>query len=89
MGIEFRENEVAFSGMVYEDTVSTLRDYFQEVAPQKIVFDFCECDDIHLASLQIVLAYIKKYGGDYRFGNEVKVYQKVCEGFENSDEHCA
>jgi hypothetical protein len=87
--VEFRENEVAFSATVYEDSVGKLRDYFQEVAPQKIVFDFTHCDDIHLASLQIVLAYVKKYGGEYRFGADEKIYQKVLEGFERTDEQCA
>jgi hypothetical protein len=69
--------------------VSSLRDYFQEVAPQKILFDFSECDDIHLATLQMVLAYIKKYGGEYHFSSDIKMYQKICEGFEKSDEFCA
>jgi hypothetical protein len=89
MGMEFRDKEVGFIGAVYEDEVTGLRDFLQEVAPEAVVFDFRECGDIHLAVLQIVLAYIKKYGGDYRFGDEVKVYQKVCEGFERGEEHCA
>lgn len=89
MGVEFRDREVTFRGTVYEEEVGVLRDFLQEVAPDAVVFDFCECNDIHLALLQIVLAYVKKYGGDYRFGDEVKVYQKVCEGFEREEEHCA
>lgn len=88
MGLELLDNKIIFSGMIYENSVFPVRDYLQEIAPQKIVFDFSECDDIHLAVLQIVLAYIKKYNGEYRFGNESKIYQKVCEGFEKIDEHC-
>lgn len=89
MGVEFRDKEVAFIGMVYEEEVSVLRDFLQEAAPEGVIFDFRECNDIHLAPLQIVLAYIKKYSGEYSFGDEAKGYQKVCEGFERGDEHCA
>lgn len=88
MGLELQDNKVIFSGMIYEDAVLSVRDYLQEIAPQKVLFDFIECDDIHLAVLQIVLAYMKKYDGEYRFSDEIKIYQKVCEGFEKSDEHC-
>jgi len=89
MSTEFQDNTIKFSGAVYEDEVVSLRDYLQEVAPASVTFDFTECGDIHLASLQVVLAYIKKYGGEYRFGDEVKVYQKVCEGFERGEKSCA
>lgn len=89
MSMEFEESTVKFNGVVYEDEVVSLRDHLQEVAPSSVIFDFTECGDIHLAPLQVVLAYVKKYGGEYRFGDEVKVYQKVCEGFERGEEHCA
>lgn len=88
MSMEFEADTVKFSGVVYEDEVASLRDYLQEIAPAPVTFDFHECADIHLAPLQVVLAYIKQCGGDYRFGNTVKVYQKVCEGFERGEEHC-
>lgn len=88
MSMEFEADTVKFSGVVYEDEVASLRDYLQETAPALVTFDFRECADIHLAPLQVVLAYIKQYGGDYRFGDTVKVYQKVCEGFERGEEHC-
>lgn len=89
MGVEFRGSEVVLGGVVYEDEVSVLRDFLQEIAPAQAVFDFRECGDIHLAPLQVVLAYLKKYGGECFYGDEAKVYQKVCEGFERGDEHCA
>lgn len=89
MGVEFRGNEVVLGGVVYEDEVSTLRDFLQEIAPAQAIFDFRECGDIHLAPLQVVLAYLKKYGGECLYGDEIKVYQKVCEGFERGDERCA
>lgn len=89
MGVVFRGNEVVFDGIVYEDEVRGLRDFLQETAPVQAIFDFRECGDIHLAPLQVVLAYLKQYGGECRFGNEVKVYQKVCEGFERGERRCA
>lgn len=82
MSIEFRKNEVGFVGVVYEDEITSLRDFLQENSPEQVMFDFSQCDDIHLATLQVVLAYRKKYGCYYHFGTGMKVYQKVCEGFE-------
>jgi len=89
MGAEFQGNTVIFNGVVYEDEVGSLRDFLQEIAPSAVVFDFCECSDIHLGALQVVLAYLKQYTGECRYGSEMKMYQKVCEGFERGEEHCA
>ncbi|MCK9371841.1 MAG: hypothetical protein M0P91_01480 [Sulfuricurvum sp.] len=89
MGAEFQGDTVVFEGIVYEEEVGVLRDFLQEIAPSPVLFDFCECADIHLAPLQVVLAYVKQYAGECRYGSEVKMYQKVCEGFERGEEHCA
>lgn len=89
MGIEFRECGVMFHATVYEDEVALLREFLQTSSPERVMFDFSECDDIHLAVLQVVLAYAKHYSAEYRFGYEVKVYQKVCEGFIPEEENCA
>lgn len=89
MGIEFRDHGVMFSAMVYEDEVGALREFLQQASPECVMFDFSECDDIHLAVLQVVLAYAKKYSVEYRFGYEAKVYQKVCDGFIREEENCA
>jgi len=80
---------VAFSGVTYEDEIVVLRDYLQLSSPFPLLFDFSECDDIHLGILQLVLAYKKLYAAEFRFGMHEKLYQKVCEGFEITEAHCA
>lgn len=82
-------NTVTFSGIVYEDEIVPLRDFLQLVSPSEIVVDFSGCDDLHLGVLQLILGYKKLYGARYRFGEEPKLYQKVCEGFETTEMHCA
>jgi len=90
MGMELQEGTVIFSGMVYEDEIVPLRDFLQASAPEPQLFDLSGCDDIHLGVLQAILAYVKMYGGEFRYpADEVKIFQKVCEGFEPGDTHCA
>ena len=88
MPITMENYQVTFAGVTYEDEIVPLRDYLQFSAPASIVFDFSDCDDVHLGVLQLVLAYKKHYSGEYRFGAHEKLYQKVCEGFECSSSHC-
>lgn len=88
MGIEFQDATVTFSGMVYEDEVVALRDYLQEKAPEAVVFDMSGCEDIHLAVVQVILAYVKTYDGELLYPEESRLFQKVCEGFERGDQHC-
>ena len=88
MSIVMENNTVMFSGVIYEDEISALRDYLQVSSPEPLFFDFSECDDVHLGVLQLLFAYQKLYTAQYRFGAEIKLYQKVCEGFDVSDEHC-
>ncbi|MFA6145321.1 MAG: hypothetical protein WCW84_07485 [Sulfurimonas sp.] len=88
MSIVMENNTVTFSGVIYEDEIGALRDYLQLSSPESLLFDFTECDDIHLGILQLIFAYQKLYTAQYRFGLEVKLYQKVCEGFDVGDEHC-
>lgn len=80
---------VTFSGVTYEDEIGALRDYLQLSSPEHLLFDFSECDDLHLGIIQLLLAYKKLYSAEYRFGSYEKLYQKVCEGFETSAIHCA
>lgn len=89
MGMELQENRAVFTGVVYEDEIVPLRDYLQAAAPEEVVFDMRGCDDMHLGIVQVILAYTKMYGGDFIFPFEPKPFQKVCEGFERSDVHCA
>ncbi|MDX1296232.1 MAG: hypothetical protein R3302_08190 [Sulfurimonadaceae bacterium] len=82
-------NTIAFEAVIYEDVVVELRDALQEKAPEAIIFDFTECDDMHLAAVQEVLAYKKLYECEYRFGDEPRTYQMVIEGFDVSEDHCS
>jgi hypothetical protein len=88
MSMIMENNSVVFTGVTYEDEIGALRDYCQVAAPESILFDFSECDDIHLGILQLVLAYKKLYSAELRFGAYEKLYQKVCEGFEATEVHC-
>jgi len=89
MSIQMENYTVTFTGVTYEDEIVALRDYCQMSAPSPLLFDFSHCDDIHLGVLQLVLAYKKLYSAQYRFGAEEKLYQKVCDGFEITQAHCA
>lgn len=89
MGVVKENDTIVFSGVVYEDEIVGLRDYLQERSPAVVNFDFTKCDDLHLGVLQVILAYKKLYGAEYTFGSEMKLYQRVCEGFETGNEHCA
>jgi hypothetical protein len=89
MSIVMENNTVILSGVTYEDKIVPLRDYLQLSSPEPLIFDFTACDDIHLGVLQLALAYKKLYSADFRFGENGKLYQKVCEGFEVTDSHCA
>ena len=89
MSIVMENNSVIFTGVTYEDEIVALREYLQMSGPASILFDFSQCDDIHLGVLQLVLAYKKLYSAEFRFGEDKKLYQAVCEGFESSEAHCA
>lgn len=88
MATLMENNTVTFSAVVYEDEIVPLRDFLQMASPSEITVDFTQCDDIHLGVLQLVLGYKKLYGANFLFGDEMKLYQKVCEGFETTEMHC-
>ncbi|MBN2894796.1 MAG: hypothetical protein JXK05_02770 [Campylobacterales bacterium] len=88
MGVQFEEDTLRLEGVVYEDAVVGAREFLQQVAPQKVTFDFSACEDAHFALLQLVMAYCKLYEGEILYGDEVKIYQKVLEGFEAGENHC-
>ena len=89
MGIVYEGENTTLSGVIYEDEVLDLRQYLQEQSPKKLKIDFSECDDIHFAVMQLLLAYKKNYDIDYIFGTEKKLFQKVLEGFDKSENHCS
>ena len=88
MAITYDENEAKFSAVIYEDEVVSLREYLQERASEEIKFDFKECDDIHLAVLQLIMAYKMNYSASYTFGDEKKIFELVLKGFVESENNC-
>lgn len=88
MPITINDTTMVLEGVIYEDEIQTVRDALQELAPQKMTFDFKGCDDAHLGVLQVILAYLKMYDAEFVYGNRVRLYQKVCEGFDQSEQHC-
>ncbi len=91
MGIVYDDidNTVKFNEVIYEDEIGTLRDYLQEKAGEEVVFDFKDCNDIHLAVLQLVLAYKKSYTASYEFGDSKYIYESVLKGFVVSENNCS
>lgn len=88
MPISMNGTTMVLEGVIYEDEIPTLRDGLQEVAPQKVTFDFKGCDDAHLGILQVILAYVKMYEAEFVYGSRVRLYQKVCDGFDKGERHC-
>ena len=88
MSISYEKNIASFSSVIYEDEVVSFRDFLQEKAGEKIALNFKECEDIHLAILQLIMAYKKNYSCSYEFSNEKKLYQIVLEGFNTSENYC-
>ena len=89
MAIVYEKNEAVFTAVIYEDEVVTFRDYLQTNAPSEIKFNFSECEDLHLAILQLIMAYKKNYECVYEFGESKKLFQSVLEGFDTSENHCS
>jgi hypothetical protein len=89
MAITYEENSAIFTSLIYEDEVVPLRDFLQNAAPNEIKFNFVSCEDIHLAVLQLIMAYQKSYRCSYEFSNEVKLFEKVLNGFNATGDYCA
>ncbi len=89
MAITYENNEVTFTAVIYEDEVIALRDYMQEKAGEELSLNFSECEDIHLAILQLIMAYKKSYSCNYIFGEKKRLFQTVLEGFYPSENHCS
>lgn len=88
MAMVINDNSVTFEGVVYDDVIADVREVMQEKAPSALEFHFESCDDVHLAVLQLIMAYTKLYESHYHFGDEVKIYQKVLTGFDVSEKYC-
>lgn len=89
MAITYENSEASFTSVIYEDEVTAFRDFLQEKAPDEVKLNFTECDDIHLAIIQLIMAYKKNYICTYTFGENRKLFQKVLEGFDTSENHCS
>jgi len=88
MSITYEKNEASFSSVIYEDEVVSFRDFLQEKAGEEISMNFSECEDIHLAIIQLIMAYKKNYNCSYTFGNEKKLFEIVLKGFIPSENYC-
>jgi hypothetical protein len=88
MPITYKKNKATFKSVIYEEEVVVLRDFLQETAPEEVKFNFRECEDIHLAILQLIMAYEKEYAVSYKFSEDKKLFQQVLEGFDTSENHC-
>ena len=88
MSITYEKNEANFTSVIYEDEVVPFRDFLQEKAGEEISLNFKECDDIHLAVIQLIMAYKKNYNCSYEFGDEKKFFETVLKGFDASEDHC-
>ena len=85
MAISYDGANIAFEAVIYEDEVVSLREKLTEIAPAEVRFDMSDCDDLHLAIIQQILAYKKVYACNFIFSVTQKVYQKVLEGFDQND----
>ncbi len=88
MAITYDENTATFESIIYEDEVVAFRDFLQAKAGDKIKLKFKDCEDIHLAILQLIMAYKKNYEITYKFGDQTKLFETVLEGFDTSENHC-
>ena len=88
MAITYEEKTATFSSVIYEDEVVEFRDFLQGTAGDEVKCNFTECEDVHLAILQLIMAYKKNYSVSYEFGDTQKLFQTVLEGFDTSENHC-
>lgn len=85
MAISYDGAKISFEAVIYEDEVVPLREKLNEIAPQELLFDLSDCDDMHLSVIQQILAYKKLYACSFNFSAIEKTYQKVIEGFDEND----
>jgi len=88
MAITYEANVATLESVIYEDEVVSFRDFLQEKAPEEVHLNFESCEDIHLAVIQLIMAYKKNYATNYKFGEKVKLFQSVLEGFDVSENYC-
>ena len=89
MSINYEENKATFSAVIYEDEVVEFRDFLQKHAGSDVKLNFNECEDVHLAILQLIMAYKKNYAVEYSFSDENKLFKTVLKGFDTSENYCS
>lgn len=88
MAINYEGKNIIFESVIYEDDVPTLRTFLQKNAGEEITFDFLECEDLHLAILQLIFSYQKNYPYIFKFATERKLFETVLKGFDTSENYC-
>ena len=88
MAITYEGNIATFESVIYEDEVVSFRDFLPEKAPGQVHLNMLDCEDIHLAVIQLIMAYKKNYSSTYEFGKKIKLFQRVIEGFNTSENYC-
>ncbi len=88
MAITYEGNVAKFESVIYEDEVVSFRDFLQEKAGEEVHLNLIDCEDIHLAIIQLIMAYKKNYNSTYEFGENIKLFQRVLEGFDVSENYC-
>lgn len=88
MAITYEGNVATFESVIYEDEVVPFRDFLQEKAAEEVHLNLVACEDIHLAVMQLIMAYKKIYSATYEFGENIKLFQTVLEGFDCSENYC-
>ena len=89
MPIRYEENKVIFAGDVNVDELVDFRDFLQGKFGEALVFDMRECESVHFALLQLIMAYKKLYSCSYEFSNSGKIFEKFLNGFIVDEESCA
>ncbi|PHR55584.1 MAG: hypothetical protein COA44_10065 [Arcobacter sp.] len=85
MAITSKGNKIILKAVIYEDQVLVLRKKLIKLAPEDLEFNMSDCDDVHLAVLQQMLAYKKMYNCTFKFSDSIKNYQKIIEGFDTQN----
>jgi len=88
MAITYEAKMAKFESVIYEDDVVSFRDFLQTNAGEEVTLNFKECDDIHLAIMQLIMAYKKNYACSYEFNDNNALYARVLKGFDVSENHC-
>ncbi|MDF1881115.1 hypothetical protein JHD50_07325 [Sulfurimonas sp. MAG313] len=85
MAVTSKANKITLKAVIYEDQVPTIRKKLIKLAPEELEFNLTDCDDVHLAVIQQMLAYKKMYNCTFKFSDTITNYQKIIEGFSPAD----